>query len=120
MPKKRKKKIVKENMQEDNSKPIAFLITFLSIIGFLIYLLIPKKDDYMKFYAKQSIVVFIASILAGIISWIVFWIPILGGIIRIGLNIIILVLWVLSWIYALSGEKKQVPLIGHYSENIKL
>jgi len=114
--KKRKQIQIKEN----DPKLIAFLITFLSIVGFIIYLIMPKKNEYTKFYAKQSLIVFIAAVIAGAISWVVFWIPILGGIIKIGLNIIILVLWVLSWVYALSGDKKQVPLIGHYADGIKL
>jgi len=116
MPKKRKQIQIKEN----DPKLIAFLITFLSIVGFLIYLLIQKKNDYTKFYAKQSLVVFIAAVLAGIIGWTVMWIPILGWIIKFGLNIVILVIWILSWVYALSGDKKEVPLVGSYGENIKL
>ncbi|MFH1711247.1 MAG: DUF4870 domain-containing protein [Nanoarchaeota archaeon] len=117
----KKRKIKKEKqIKENDPKLIAFLITFLSIVGFVIYLIIPKKNDYNKFYAKQSLIVFIACVIAGIISWAVFWIPVLGGIIKLGLNIIILALWILSWIYALSGEKKQVPLIGHYAKSFKL
>ena len=116
MAKKRKQIQIKEN----DPKLIAFLITFLSIVGFLIYLLIQKKNDYTKFYAKQSLVVFIAAVLAGIIGWTVMWIPILGGIIKFGLGVIVVVLWVLSWVYALSGDKKEVPLIGHYGRNISL
>ena len=116
MAKKRKQIQIKEK----DSKLIVFLITFLSIVGFIIYLLVQKKDEYTKFYAKQSLVVFIAAVIAGIIGWTVMWIPVLGWIIKGGLNIVILVLWVLSWVYALSGNMKEVPLIGHYSRNISL
>jgi len=118
MPKKRKQ--LKEKEEQKDSKLIVFLITFLSIVGFIIYLLVQKKDEYTKFYAKQSLVVFIAAVIAGIIGWIVMWIPILGGIIKFGLSVIVILLWVLSWVYALSGDKKEVPLVGHYGRNISL
>jgi len=113
------KKEVKQNSKDD-SRGLAFLATFLSIIGFIIVLLVKRKDKYVMFYAKQSLVVFIAAIIAGAIGWLVFWIPILGWIIRGGLNIIILILWIISWVYALSGKEKETPLIGKFAKNISL
>ena len=95
----------------DDSRVFAFLTTFLSIIGFIIALLVKKDNKYVMFYAKQSLVIFIAAVIAGIIGWILIWIPILGWIIKLALNIIIFVLWLISWINALSGEEKEVPII---------
>ncbi len=115
MPK--KKKQVKKT-KEDDDKLFAFIATFFTIIGFLITILAKKKSEYVKFYAKQGIVVFIASVIVGLIGWIVFWIPILGEIIKTGLSVILLVLWLFSWINALSGKMKETPLIGEYAKNI--
>jgi len=120
MPRKRKKKKEEIELENQTSNGMAFLITFLSIIGFIIYLVLKNKTEYTKFYAKQSLVVFIASVITGIIGEVVSWIPVLGGIIKTGLSIIILVLWILSWVYALSGKMKKVPLVGNYADNIRL
>ena len=76
-----------------------------------------KENDYVMFYAKQSLVVFIAYIVAVVIAMIPFigWF-VLGPI----LYIIVTVFWIISWVYALSGEKKEVPLIGKYARNFNI
>ena len=112
-----KKKVGKEvisNKTED-SKLFAFLATFLSIIGFLIAIFTKRDDKYVMFYAKQCLVVFIASVILSIIGGIFFVIPIMGFIIYPACQIITLVLWLLSWIYALSGEMKIVPIVGQFA-----
>lgn len=114
-PKKISKKVAKQVKQtklDDDSKLFAFLATFLSILGFIIALLVKKDDEYVMFYAKQSLVVFIAWIIAAIVSFI----PIIGWLI----SLFVLVLWIFSWIYALSGEMKETPVIGHYARKINL
>jgi uncharacterized membrane protein len=72
------------------------------------------------FYAKQSLVVFIVSCIAGIIASGVWVIPIIGWIIHFALNVIGFLAWLISWIYSLSGEMKEVPIIGVYAKKFKL
>ncbi len=116
--KKRQEKKPKEVKEADDDKLFAFLATFFTIIGFLVVILAKKKSEYVKFYAKQGIVIFIASLIVGAIGWVVFWIPVLGWIIKTGMSIILLVLWLISWINALSGEMKETPLVGEYAKSI--
>ncbi|TKJ17758.1 hypothetical protein CEE44_04465 [Candidatus Woesearchaeota archaeon B3_Woes] len=94
-----------------------FLAIFLGIIGFLIVLLTKRDSEYAMYYAKQSLVLFIACICVGFVAWIPFigWF-LLGPI----LYIVILVLWVIGWVRALSGEMKPIPIIGKLAEKIKL
>ena len=106
--------------KNSDSKGYAFVATFFSIVGFIIALLAWRKDKYTMFYAKQSLVLFIVAIAVSILSTIVGWIPILGTIISVVLQIFMFVLWLLSWIYALSGEEKYVPIFGHYADKIDL
>ena len=119
MPKKSKKEVMKKGKLGDDSKTFAFLAALLSIVGFIIAILVKKDDEYVMYYAKQSLVVFIAAVIVGIIGWVLIWIPIIGWLVMWILNLIVLVLWLISWIYALSGEKKQVPLVGKYARKIK-
>ncbi len=98
----------------------AFLATFLSIIGFIIAILVKKDDDYVMHYAKQSLVIFIAGLAVGILSLVLKLIPILGGIISVLASLLVAVIWVISWIYSLSGEMKEVPVIGQFGEKIKI
>jgi len=113
-------KKVKKEVKDDDTKLFAFLATFLSIIGFVIALIAKKENKYVRFYAKQSLIVFIVGLIAGIISWVFIGLPIIGWIINLALNIIILILWIVSWIYALSGEMREVPVVGIYARKINL
>ncbi|MCX5704306.1 MAG: hypothetical protein NT066_07465, partial [Candidatus Omnitrophica bacterium] len=52
--------------KDDDSKLFAWLATFFLIIGFIIALVTKKDNKYVMFYAKQSLVIFIAWIILGI------------------------------------------------------
>jgi len=122
---KAKKKEMKKAKEEktsntDDSKTFAFLATFLSIIGFIIALVTKKDDKYVMHYAKQSLVVFIASIGLGIIGWIFLFIPIFGRAIYTIAQLASLALWLISWIYALSGKMQEVPIVGSFAKKINL
>jgi len=110
------KKVSRKDEKDDDRKLFAFLATFLSIVGFIIVLVAKKKDKYIMFYAKQSLIVFIAYVISGIVALI----PIIGGIASPILYLITFILWVFSWIYALSGIQKQTPIIGHFAKDINL
>jgi uncharacterized membrane protein len=120
MPKKKVKKVKKREIKQENNKLLAFLTTFLSIIGFIIALIAWRKNKYVMFYASQSLIVFLFSIVVGIVERIFSWIPVLGGIINIALGIMVLFFWLISWINALSGEMKEIPIIGKWGRKIKL
>ena len=119
MPRKRVSRKDDEFLKGD-PKARAFIATFFSIIGFIIAFLSWKKDQYVMFYARQSLVLFIVMIVAGIINAILALIPIVGWIVMTCLNIFVFILWLFSWIYALSGEKKDVIFIGEYAKKINL
>ena len=76
----------------DDKKLFAFLATFLSIVGFVIALVAKKDDEYVMFYAKQSLVVFIVAIIGAIINSILVWIPFFGWIAAGIINLAVLVL----------------------------
>ena len=107
------KKVVKKYLnKKDNSIICAFVATFFSVIGFVITIIFWKDDDYAMFYAKQSLVIFVIAIVVSLLNKIFIFIPIIGFGIMFVLNVVVLVLWVLSWVYAISGEKKDVWIAG--------
>ncbi len=112
------KKISKSDAGD--SKVYAFLAAFLGIIGFIIALLAWKDDKYAMYYAKQSLGVFIAAVIVGIAGLILVWIPILGWLVMLLANVGIVILWLITWINALSGMEKQTPIVGKHVESIKL
>jgi len=120
-----KKKEVKtstgsKSSKNDDTKAYAFLATFLSIVGFIIAILTKKDDKYVMHYAKQSLVLFIAWVIVGIVSAILHLIPVIGGVISWILYTLMTILWIVSWVYALSGEIKYLPAIGKFGDKINL
>ena len=112
--KKRSKKT--QSKLKDDSKLFAFIAAFLSIVGFFIALLVKKDDKYVMHYAKQSLMVFIVFVVA----WAVMIVPIIGWIVGPIVYLVGVILWLFSWIYALTGEMKIVPIVGEYSNKIDL
>lgn len=104
----------------DESKTWAFLGVFLGVIGFVIVLLAKKKDEYAMYYGKQGLVLFIVAVAVMIVGWIIGMIPFFGWMIYRLLSLGILVLWIIGIIYALSGEKKEIPLVGIIAKQIKV
>ncbi|MFH1939370.1 MAG: DUF4870 domain-containing protein [bacterium] len=122
-----KKKVVKKVKKEENLKKeledrnlFAFLATFLSIIGFVIALIVKRDDKYVMYYAKQSLVIFILALIAGSLTAMVGWIPIIGWIVSIGLNVLIFIVWILSWVNALSGKQKEIPIVSYWAKKVDL
>ncbi len=112
MPRKTKKR----KSSKDDSKLFAFIVTFFSILGFIIALLGKRDDKYVMFYAKQSLIVFLAYIIAVIIGVL----PGIGKILGVVASVLVFILWIYSWVYALGDKEKGVPLIGEYASHINL
>jgi len=114
---KRKKVSKRSSKKQDDKKLFAFLATFLTIIGFVIAILVKKDDDYVMFYAKQGLVLFILQIIIWAAGLVLFFI---SFIVEPVLWVLFVLVWVMTWINALSGEKRDTWLIGRYAKRIKL
>jgi uncharacterized membrane protein len=112
----KKERNKKEANKKDDSKVFAFIAAFFTIIGFLIAIILKKDDKYVMYYAKQGLVLFIAAVIICIVAWI----PIMGGIIAWILWVCLAILWIVTWIYSLSGEMKKTWLISDLAEKIKM
>ena len=115
MPKK-KKSVKKKPSKKSGSKIFAWLATFLTIIGFIIALLARRDDEYVMYYAKQGLVLFIGQVIIWFVSsWALF-----GSIIGPVLWVFWFILWLIAWINALSGEKKETWLVQDIAKKIRL
>lgn len=99
-------------MAQDEKIIYAWLATFLTIIGYIIAISSKKDDKYVMFYAKQGLVIFLIWIIAGIF----YWIPFIGWI----LMVFVTILWLMSWINALSGEKRDTWLVQDLVRKLKI
>jgi len=103
----------------EEGKLYAFLAYLLGIIGFVIVLATKKDNKFAMFHAKQSLVLFFGWVIASVI-W---WLPIpyfihaaISGILYLALA----VLWVMGMVYGLSGQEKELPVVGQIAAQIKI
>jgi len=115
-----KSRVSKKQNNSNDRIAFAFVATFLSIIGFLIAIISKRDDKYVMFYAKQSLIIFVLAVISAIIVKAVYWINIIGPLINIALSILVILAWILSWLYALSGKQKEIPVVDHWTKKISL
>ena len=117
----------------DNGKT-AGIISYLTIVGWLIAFLAMHKDNKTElgsYQLRQTLLFHIVSI---IISWVLAWIfgailfssattgavaglsliSTLNWVVRIGL----FVLWLIGFLGAINGEKKPIPFIGDKAQTM--
>lgn len=114
-------------MDEEGSAPksgtgldsnIAGLLCYvLGWVTGLIFLLIEKEDDFVRFHAAQSIVVFGGLSIIEIIFWIfIFAVPGLWFFYPL-IGLVGLVLWILLMVKAYQGEEYHLPIAGDIADN---
>ena len=85
----------------------------------LIFFLIEKENQFVRFHAMQSIVTFggitVISIVLSILTLVPF-IGILFLVLQILIGILAFVLWILLMIKAYQGEKYKLPVVGDLAE----
>ncbi|PKK86462.1 MAG: hypothetical protein CVT48_00920 [Thermoplasmata archaeon HGW-Thermoplasmata-1] len=79
----------------------------------LIFLLVEKKSQFVKFHALQSLITFIVLM---IIIIPLSFIPAVGWIISMFVGLLMFVLWIVLMIKAYQGEWFKLPLIGDFAE----
>ena len=93
--------------------------TGMAILAYLgILVIIPlvsdaKNDPFVKFHAKQGLVLFIGEVIATFIVAI----PVLGWILSPLIWLAAVVLSIVGIINAASGQTKELPVIGKFASN---
>lgn len=93
---------------------IAALLSYLAgiITGILFYVL-EKESDFVKFHALQSMFafggLFVLNVVLGMI-------PIIGWAVGLLLNVVMVVVWILCMVKAFQGERYKLPWVGDLVE----
>ena len=97
-------------MDENIEGLLAYVLGWLTGI---IFLLLEKESDFVRFHAMQSTIMFLGLT---ILSIIVGFIPILGAILGALLWILGLIFWILGMVKAYQGERYKFPIVGNLAE----
>jgi uncharacterized membrane protein len=79
----------------------------------IVFLVIEKKSQFVKFHAWQSIMTFAVLNVAYLIF---FRIPVIGWVITWIISILSFVLWIILIIQAGTGKMWKLPLVGDWAE----
>ncbi len=82
----------------------------------LIIFLIETKDEFVRFHAMQSMIVFGAISIFSIVFGVLFRVPYLGAILGSLLWIASVVLWIILIVKAYQGERYKLPIAGDLAE----
>jgi uncharacterized membrane protein len=109
------------NSQEDPGKIVAIL-SYCTLIGFIIALVMngdqKNKSELGVFHIRQSLGIFLTSFAVGFASIILVFIPVLGWLLIMCGYLGIFIFWIMCLIAAINSEKKAVPLLGNFYQNI--
>ena len=96
--------------EENVAGALCYLLTWLT--G-LVFLLIEKDNEFVRFHARQSILVFLPLT---VLSFMFSWIPFLGWVIGGLLWLLTIILWLVLMIKAYQGAKFKLPWAGDLAE----
>ena len=90
------------------------LLAALSYVGllFIVPLLAGRGSDYVRFHARQGMVLFVIDFFVSIIAWI----PFIGW----AVGVVALVASVYGIAQALAGNYWDMPLIGKYARKLDI
>lgn len=93
---------------------IGGLLTYL--LGFvtgIIFLIIEKENEFIRFHAMQSIFLFAALFIAG---FVIGYIPFIGWLISALISMLTFIVWIIAMYKAYQGERFKFPFAGDIAE----
>lgn len=110
--------------QNDPGKTVAIL-SYCTLIGWIIAIVLNSdqnnKSELGVFHVRQGLGIFATSFAMMILSFIFMWIPFIGWLIAIVINlsyIALFIFWILGLISAINSEKKLIPVVGQLYQNL--
>ncbi len=111
-------------VQQDQGKTVAIL-SYITLIGLIIAFILhnddKNKSELGAFHLRQAIGIFATGMALSIAQFIFVFIPFLGWLINVALTVsmvALFVFWILGIISAINQEKKEVPFVGAFYQNL--
>jgi len=110
----------KSNRITGEIKFLAFLGIFLPLLGYFINLIIKSDNKYVMHYSNQGLILFFFGLLLTLAAKIIISLVIPLTLINDIVWILLLVIWVIGWINALSGEMRSTLIIGDLAKKFNM
>ncbi|GAB4281080.1 MAG: hypothetical protein Kow0068_05470 [Marinilabiliales bacterium] len=102
------------NTKSNEDKTVA-IISYLTLIGWIIALVMHNGDNKTKlgaFHIRQSLGLLVTAVGVFIVAIIFAFVPFLGWLINLALYLGLLAAWIMGIIGAASGDMKPLPFVG--------
>lgn len=96
------------------SKKTTDIVAYLTWVGLLIALVAGDREK-SKFHLNQSLVIWLAGTVAGLMSKFLGGLPLVGWLVNLLMSVVSLfcvVCWFIAIVGAIRGTEKPVPLLG--------
>lgn len=100
------------DVESDKNNGVAVL-SYLGLL-LLIPLVLFEKNKFVRFHVNQGLVLFIFDMICAALSFLLFFIPVVGIIISSALGIFSFVLMILGIVNACNNKMEKLPLIGGF------
>ena len=101
----------KIGLEENIAGALCYVLTWVTGI---IFIIVEKENEFVRFHAMQSIVTFLPLT---IIGWALTMMIPFGGLVISGLiSILTVILWLVLMLKAFQGEKFKLPVVGDIAE----
>ena len=97
-------------LKENTAGVLCYVLGWVTGIVFLI---IEPKNNFVRYHAFQSIIVFVVVNVAGVV---LSWIPFIGGFLSGVVGLIGFILWILLMVMAAQEKRYKVPWAGDLAE----
>jgi len=98
------------NLKENVVGALCYVLGWITGIVFLI---VERKNKFVRFHAMQSLLTFLPL---SVIGWAIRWVPFVGWVISGLIWILSLILWLILMIKAYQGEMYKLPIAGDLAE----
>jgi uncharacterized membrane protein len=85
----------------------------LGWVSGIVFLILEPKNNFVRYHAIQSIIVFGAINIASLILG---WIPIIGGFLVWALGVLAFILWIVLMVRAYQGKRYKLRWSGNAAE----
>jgi len=96
------------------NKKVTGIVGYITWIGLIVALCAGDREG-AKFHLNQSLVLWLAELVLGVIAYIAGYIPVVGIIVSLVVGvceIALFVFWIMGLVNAIKEEEKPLPLIG--------
>lgn len=109
-------RVINEN--EDRTLAwLSYITIFGWIIAFLLYTNDGRSNSLVRFHLRQSLGITLTGMVVSFITPLIMWFPLSRLILGL-IGLLIVILWLIGLISAVSGEKKPLPFIGEWYDKI--